>query len=69
MNHRRSKLIPNPDYVNAPYELTFRFHGKLFSHIRSHRFARSPTPNEWRDPELFALFVAKNSIPSHTLRK
>ena len=69
MKHRTSKLVPNPDYVMAPYELSLCFHGRKPPEgiLPAHRFARPPQGKEWTDPKRFAAFVEANSIPPTVL--
>lgn len=63
------KLIPNPDYTEAPYELGFtdrhgqRVDGKVLDPT-PHRFL-TPYPDTIKTADELVKWVYENSIPSH----
>lgn len=64
-----SKLVPNPEYQSAPYELQFSDpNGHAVKLPRCPlRFKQKPPENVWLDDDQLIGWIAVNSIPSHVL--
>lgn len=60
------KLIPNPEFIAAPYELEYRFLEVGFCKtILSPRFKTLPPPEAYTSPNSLTSWMAENSIPPH----
>lgn len=57
------KLVPNPEFADAPYELTAVFADKLARPVTLHRFKTPPPVNLSRDA--FNEWVFRNTLPMH----
>lgn len=62
-----SKLVPNPDYQNAPYELKFwnKEHG-VIADSNAWRFME-PYPESVKDSKMLFRWIQNHAVPSHIL--